>query len=142
MPRPQSRYIRPTTADTAPRPPIMIELPAIEAVGVPPNAMAGQMKRQRRRQPLVARRKSLRRLLDRPEGAGLALPDAVELVDPSRHLLVDRRAAERRQKGAVQHAKTRHLLRVGPGIGERDHSAQRMTDNGGILQLREARSSG
>src|SRR6185295_18968029 len=93
----------------------MIELPAIEAVGALPNAVLGQMQRQRRRQPLVARRKPLRRLLDRAEGARFALPDAIELTDPSRH-----------------------LVRIGSGIGQRDHSPQRMTNDGGILQLREA----
>ena len=103
--------------------------------------MAGEMKRLSGSQPLVARRKPLRRLLDGAEGAGFALGGTVELVDPSRHLLVDRRRSRAGQEGSVQNSKARHPIRIGSGKGQRDHAAQRMTNDGSILQRQGTRQA-
>src|SRR6478672_5286414 len=80
-PRPQGGMVVRRQPVGRSRPLIMIKLPAIKAVGIMPDAVAGEMKRQFGRQSLVARRKPLRRFLDRAEGAGFALPDAIELID-------------------------------------------------------------
>src|SRR6185295_5408578 len=113
---------------------MMIELPAIQAIGMLPKAVACQMQGLRRRQALVACRKPLRRFLDGPERAGFAFADAIELVDPSRYLLMDRRPPGARQEDAIQYAKARHLRRIGSCVGQRDHPAHGVTDKGWILQ--------
>ena len=109
----------------------MIELPAIRPSAPCRTPWRGEMQRLRR--PSAACCASTSRCAASSmvgTCSVLMLRDAVELVDPSRHLLVDRRAPGARQKDAVQHAQARHLRRVGPGIRQRHHPAHRVTDKG------------
>ena len=93
---------------------IFIEFPSVAPVGIPFDAVGGEMQRLLRGKPFIVRHNSLDGFSDGKIFATFSFGNSVELRDPLRNLCMDRSTRLSRQdRHTVQYSQTRHSVRIG-----------------------------